>query len=184
MKLYGSTASPFVRHARVALMQSGFEFTFEEADYSMSAKMSPTAKVPFLVDGDLMLTDSSSILKYVREKSGAGFLEDIEDYELFAMTNTLIDTAINMFLLEKEGCTPDNVAYLGRQAARITTGLAELNRRIDPAEGIRRDSALRCACFVDWAMFRDRVDMAGLDGLTALVEAARKDPAFAATDPR
>ena len=184
MKLYGSFTSPFVRHARIALMQSGLEFTFEEADYDLSAKMSPTAKVPYLSDGDLLLTDSSSILKYVREKSGAPFLKDIEDFELFTITTTLMDTAINLFLLEKEGCTPENVPYLGRQARRLSTGLAELNKRIDPADSVRLDSALRCACFLDWAMFRDRFSMDGLGNLVALVENARTDSAFADTDPR
>ena len=184
MKLYGSYTSPFVRHARIALMQSGLDFTFEEADYDLSAKMSPTAKVPYLKHGDLMLTDSSSILKYVREKSGAQYLADIVDFELFAMSTTLLDTAINLFLLEKEGCTPDNTPYLGRQARRLSTGLAELNRRFDPADGIRLDSALRCACFLDWAMFRERFSMNELGNLVALVEAARKDANFAATDPR
>ena len=76
MKLYGSVTSPYVRHVRVALAQSGFDYTFVEADYAMSAERSPTAKVPFFEDGDLTLTDSTSILKHVREKSGMEFLED------------------------------------------------------------------------------------------------------------
>ena len=74
MKLYGSLTSPYVRHARIAIAQSGFQCEFEEADYARSAELSPTARVPFFEDGDLMLTDSSSILKYVREKAGTGFL--------------------------------------------------------------------------------------------------------------
>jgi glutathione S-transferase len=184
MILYGSTASPFVRHARIALMQSGFDFVFEEVDYDRSAEMSPTAKVPYLTDGELMLTDSSSILKYVREKSGAPFLADIVDFERFTLASTLVDTAINLFLMEKEGLTSDRVPYLGRQERRLSSGLDELNRRIDPADGIRLDSALRCACFIDWAMFRDRFSLAGRDNLTALVEIARRDTAFSGTDPR
>ncbi len=183
MKLYGSNASPFVRHARIALLQSGTEFSFEQADYDRSAQMSPTAKVPYLVDGERMLTDSSSILKYVRESAGRPFLADIDDYELFAMSNTLLDTAINLFLLEKDGHTPDSVPYLGRQSRRLASGLAELDRRFDPADGIRLDSALRCACFIDWALFRERITLDGLDRLAALLQVARDDDAFRATAP-
>ncbi|MDH3377726.1 MAG: glutathione S-transferase [Gammaproteobacteria bacterium] len=183
MKLYGSYTSPFVRHCRVALAQAGFDFEFIEADNAMSAEKSPTGKVPFFADGDLTLTDSSSILKYIREKAGGGFLTDIEDYENFALTNTVLDSSINLFLLEKEGFGPDQIKYLGRQKNRIETGLKELNRRFDPNQGITRDSALRCACYVDWALFRNRISIDGLDNLQGLLDVANDVEEFAATAP-
>ena len=125
MKLYGSYTSPYTRHCRVALAQSEFDFEFLEADYAMSAERSPTAKVPFLIDGDLMLTDSSSILKYIREKSGKAFLANLEDYDNFAMANTLLDSAINLFLIGNDGYGPDQINYLERQKNRIESGLME-----------------------------------------------------------
>ena len=183
MQLYGSYNSPYVRHCRIALMQEKQGFEFVEADYAMSAEMSPTRKVPFFIDGDVMLTDSSSILKYAREKAGKAFLSDVGDFELFAMTNTVLDSAINMFLLETDGATPDTVKYLGRQKSRIDSGLAELNRRFDPVDGISRDSALRCACFIDWALFRNRISIDGMDNLTGLLSAANAVSEFADTAP-
>ena len=183
MQLYGSYTSPFVRHCRVALLQGGFDFDFVEADYAMSADNSPAGKVPFFNDGNLTLTDSSSILKYVREKSGMGFLTDIEDYENFALTNTVLDSAINLFLLEKDDVGPDQSNYLGRQKNRIENGLKELNRRFDPSQGIARDSALRCACFVDWGLFRHRISIEELSNIQGLMEAANKVEEFAATAP-
>ena len=134
-------------------------------------------------DGELVLTDSSSILKYVREKSGAGFLVDIEDYELFAMTNTLLDSALNQFFLEQAGVTADQVPYLARQRDRVISGARELNRRIDPADGIARDSALRCACFLGWAQFPNRLSLDGLDNLQALLATANENELFAETAP-
>lgn len=184
MKLYGSLTSPYVRHARIAIAQSGFQCEFVEADYAMSALRSPTARVPFLEDGDRFLTDSSSILKYVREKAGSGFLIDIDDFELFTMTNTLLDTALNVFQLEKEGVTPDNTPYMARQNGRINSGLRELDRRFDPAEGIARDSALRCACFLGWALFRHRLTLDGLEGLQGLMARAAENDLFNETAPR
>lgn len=183
MKLYGSYTSPFVRHCRVALIQEGFEFDFVEADYAASAERSATAKVPFFEDGDTVLTDSSSILKYVREKAGKRFLTTIDDFEMFTMTNTLLDTAINVFLFENDGYGVDAIPYLGRQSRRLEKGLKELDRRFDPAAGIAADSALRCACFIDWALFRKRFGIEGLDNLAGLVEAANGQPAFAQTAP-
>lgn len=183
MQLYGSYTSPYVRHCRVALAQNGFEYEFIEADYSMSAKQSPTARVPYLVDGNLKLIDSSSILKYIREQSGQPFLEDIKDYDNFVMVNTLLDTCINLFLIENDGFGPAQINYLQRQKNRLKSGLKELNRRFDPAQGISTDGALRCACFIDWALFRKRIDISGLDNLAGLIEVANQQQAFANTAP-
>ena len=183
MKLHGSYTSPFVRHCRIALMQEGVDFDFVETDHAMSAETSPAAKVPFLADGDLLLTDSSSILKYVREKSGGSFLADLDDYENFALTNTVLDSMINVFLLENEGFGADKIQYVGRQKNRISSGLKTLNQRVDPARGITMDSALRCACFIDWALFRKRITLDGLDNLRDLLAVANEVEVFAATAP-
>ncbi len=183
MILYGSYTSPFVRHCRVALAQSGFDFEFVEADYAMSAERSPTAKVPFFSDGDIMLTDSSSILKFVREKSGKPYLKDIQDYELFTITNTVLDTSINLFLLENEGFGPGQINYLSRQQNRIESGLNELNTRFSAESDVSLDSSLRCACFLDWALFRDRITLDGLDNLQGLLDQANQDEVFTSTAP-
>jgi len=42
LELYGSYTSPFVRHCRIALLESGLAFTFVETDQVSSAKLSPT----------------------------------------------------------------------------------------------------------------------------------------------
>lgn len=183
MKLHGSYTSPFVRHCRIALMQEGIEFDFVETDHALSAQTSPAAKVPFLTAGDLLLTDSSSILKYIREQSGGRFLAELDDYENFALTNTVLDSMINVFLLENEGFGPEQIQYLARQKNRIDSALATLNQRINPADGITRDSALRCACFIDWALFRKRASFEGYDNLLALLAAANEVQLFVDTAP-
>ncbi len=184
MKLYGSLTSPFVRHVRVALSQSDLAYTFIEADYALSADQSPTAKVPYFENAGLKLTDSSSILKYVREQSGASFLGELEDFELYTMSSTLLDTAINLFLLEKEGATEQQFPYLARQRGRLHTGLRELNRRIHPTDSLTRDSSLRCACLIGWGLFRNRFALDGLENLGALMDWANQNESFANTAPR
>jgi len=183
MKLHGSLVSPFVRHCRIALSQENIAFEFVEVDYDTSAKNSPTKKVPYLVDGDLLLSDSRTIVKYAREKAGNAYLEDVQDFELFEIANTMIDSAINLFLLENNGLTPDKVPYLSRQQARIDDGLKELNQRIDPSKGIQSDGVIRCVCFIDWAIFRNRISVDGLDNLIELSKIAAKDSVFANTAP-
>lgn len=183
MKLYGSYTSPFVRHCRVALAQEGFNFELIETDYAMSEAQSPTSKVPFFTDGDLTLTDSGSILKYIREKAARNFLADIQAYETFAMTNTLLDTAINLFLLENEGFGTSQINYLKRQENRLASGLKALNNRIAPNQSLECDGVLRCACFIDWGLFRKRISLDGLSNLQNLLAAANQVAPFAATAP-
>ncbi len=183
MKLYGSLTSPFVRHCRIALLQNKLDFEFVQVDFAQSADQSPTSKVPFMQDGDVTLTDSSSILKYIREKAGQTFLSDVQDYETFAMSNTLLDAGINVFLLGMENFGPDQINYIARHNARIDSGLSTLNERIDPSAGISTDGALRCACFVAWGLFRDRFSIDGLDNLQALMDAANADKHFIETHP-
>lgn len=183
MKLYGSYTSPYVRHCRVALGQSGFDYEFIETDYVMSAKDSPTAKVPFFVDGDIKLTDSSSILKYVREKAGGDYLQDIEEFENSTLVTTMLDTTINLFLLELDGFGPAEIKYLSRQKNRVDSGLKEINRRFDPNQSIELDSVLRCACFIDWALFRKRISIDGLNNIQGLLNNANQLEVFSSTAP-
>ena len=187
MKLYGSYTSPYVRHCRVAFAQAGIEYDFVEADFSASAAQSPMAKVPFLQHGTRRLSDSSSIVKYIREQSGAAFLADLDDYETFAIANTLLDSAVNVFLLESEGLTATEVKYVARQQKRIVSGLNALNARLgavnDGKPDINRDGDLRCACFLAWGVFRNRIDIDGLIHLRDLLGAAERVDIFNETAP-
>ena len=188
MKLYGSYTSPYVRHCRIALMQGGLEWLFVETDHQASADGSATQKVPFLDLDDMRLTDSSSILMAIRHQSGRSWLDSVADMDLYCLVNTLMDTAINLFLLEKEDLTPDGSEYLGRQSRRIISGLAELERRIagQPAaelQAMDNDALLRLACFLDWALFRRRITLDGYPALTDFLTAIRTVPLFADTAP-
>ncbi|RZA06776.1 MAG: hypothetical protein EOO68_04495 [Moraxellaceae bacterium] len=78
MKLYGSYTSPFVRHCRIAILETHGECEFIETDQAVSAAKSPTKRVPFFEDGEIFLTDSNAILKYLREKSGQIYLADMQ----------------------------------------------------------------------------------------------------------
>ncbi len=47
----------------------------------------------------LTLTDSAVIVRYVREKAGQLFLDTIADHELFALSTSVLDTAVNVYLM-------------------------------------------------------------------------------------
>ena len=183
MKLFGSYTSPFVRHCRIVLAQTGLDCEFAETDYAQSAEQSPTCRVPFLTDGTRMLTDSASIIRYLREAAGEDFCSSIDEFDLFLLVNTVMDSTVNLFLLEKDGVTPENSAYLARQQRRVGQTLDELERRVEGVDDLSADGMLRLGCFLSWALFRQRIV---LDDHPVLAEFQRRfeaDPAIAATHP-
>lgn len=188
MKLYGSLFSPYVRHCRVALAETGIPYDFIETDYAQSAQLSPTARVPFLEDGALRLRDSASILRHIRNRAGHHFVPDINDFELFCLATTGMDTTINLFLLEKDGLTPEKVPYLSRQAHRVRSVLEEMDRMCGQRHSefypSFSDGLIRVGCYLTWATFRERLDYSGHDHLEKLVTALNDWPPFADFDPR
>lgn len=183
MDLYGSYTSPFVRHCRIALLESGLSFEFHETDYSTSAQKSPSKKVPFLQDGAIALYDSASIVRHIRTRAGQSFMASIEEYDQFLMVNTSLDALVNIFLLGKEGVTPENNAYLARQQARVESSLAHLNDLTVPAELPLNDAQLRLACYLGWVRFRNLMDLQKYPQLLRLLTLADGYPAFNDTAP-
>ncbi|EGN76097.1 glutathione S-transferase [Idiomarina sp. A28L] len=183
MQLFGSFTSPFVRHLRVVLEETGLDFEFVETDYAQSAAKSPAQRVPFLQDGDVQLTDSTSILKHLRDKAGQPVFADTDNLELYCLANTCLDTAINLFLLEREGLSSNSNSYLQRQAARIQSTLKTLEARHWPSEIQWDDGHIRLACFLDWAIYRNRLDFSGYPNLLKFLAEAAKQPSFIATAP-
>lgn len=183
MKLYGSYTSPFVRHCRIALLETGLACEFIETDAAASASQSPTQRVPFLQDGDIFLSDSSSILKYVREKSGNAFCETAEELNQFCMVNTALDATVNLFFLERDGVDINAYAYTKRQAARIETSLAELNQLSIPQFAPYNDAQLRLACYLAWGLFRKRINLDNYDNLARFLDQIGDYENFAVTAP-
>ena len=184
IKLFGSLTSPFVRHCRIALMQSGLEWEMVELDIHTNENPgTPTLRVPFLEDGDVKLTDSTSVVKYVREKSGETFIPDAKDLDRYCLANTLLDAAINLFLLERSGIDIAANKYTLRQQKRVEMILSELDSAPLPQAGNLSDADYRVAVGVAWGQFRKRFSIDSHDNLQRLLELAADDPSFAATAP-
>lgn len=184
MELFGSTTSPFVRHCRIALEQAKQEYKLSIVDYATSAKESPAQKMPYLRDGQTLLTDSASIVMYARSQNASPFPASVSDYEIFTLASTIADTAVNIFLLEKDGITSTQSAYLKRQEERMSTALAALDTLIEPEKALSTDGHIRTACLVDWILFRERADLTPYTKLLQLIAHASEDPMFEASNPR
>lgn len=183
MKLYGSFTSPFVRHVRIVLLETGLACEFIETDQAGSAAKSPTKRVPFLADGDIFLTDSSSIIKYLREKAGQGFCETATALDEFCLVNTALDATVNLFFIKRDGVDIQAIPYLQRQAARIDSTIAELNQWALPLAAPYTEAQLRLACYIGWCKLRNQVDFSKYPRLEKFYAAALNYPYFQATQP-
>lgn len=183
MKLYGSYTSPFVRHCRMALMTSGQTFEFIETDQASSAIHSPTQRVPFLQDKDTFLTDSSAILFYIRQQAGQDYLASPAELDTFCMVNTALDSTVNLFFLEKDGVDIHAVAYTQRQAARIASSIAQFEQLTLSNSAPYSDAELRLACYLDWGLFRQRINIDNCPNLKRFIAAIATYPPFADTKP-
>lgn len=183
MQLYGSYTSPYVRHCRIALLETGTSFELIETDNKASAEGSPAQKVPYMEDGNVRLYDSASILKYIRERAGQAWLPDVKQFDLFCLANTVLDASVNVFQLERSGIDPQSNDYLQRQSARISTTVEALEAWAQEKPLQWNDATLRVACFVAWAQYRQRVDFAACPALLTWLETASTRDEFKSTAP-
>lgn len=183
MQLFGSYTSPFVRHIRVILSEMGFDYEFIETSFQSSAEQSPTKKVPFFKDGDTTLSDSSSIVRYLREKAGQAFMSSVDQYDLYCLINTLADSAINLFILELHQLDTSKNPYFSRQRERIEDGLNYLDGLTLKKENLDKDTYWRLVCFLAYGLFRELFTLENKSQLQALLSEASSNLAFSDTKP-
>ncbi len=184
MILYGSYTSPYVRHCRIALAQTDSAYELVEVASNDPRNPSPTRKVPYFADGSTGLSDSSSILKYLRQKAGVPFLESVEEFELYCLASTYLDAEINLFMFERvDGMKPEASKYLTRQRERVASGLSELDRGTLTHSLPLDDGQIRLACFLAWGVFRQRFSLAAYPSLQAFLDLANSWEVFQKTAP-
>jgi glutathione S-transferase len=183
MKLYGSYTSPYVRHVRIVLLETEQPFDFIETDQAGSSAKSPTQRVPFFEDDKIFLTDSLSIAKYLREKAGQDYCRSAQELDDICLVDTVMDAATNLFFIKRDGVDVTAIPYLQRQAARVQSTLAELNKFTPPLAAPYNDAQLRLACFIGWAKLRKQVDFSVYENLEKFYAGALNYHHFLATQP-
>lgn len=78
--LHGFAVSPYVRAARMALMEKGVDYQFNEVGFDVLktadyAQLNPFRKMPVLEQGDFVLYETPAILGYVDESFGQAVLQ-------------------------------------------------------------------------------------------------------------
>ncbi|NZA27154.1 glutathione S-transferase family protein [Luteimonas sp. SJ-92] len=186
MKLYGFGPTRSLR-AMWALRELGIDFEFVsvdllagEAETPEFLRLNPAGKLPVLVDGDLVLTESAAIVLYLAEKhpesgllpSDLGTRAQIYKWVMFAMTELeqpLWRIARHTFLYPEARRLPADVD-LAREEFRQMAAI--LDRHMQGRTCIVGEtfSAADCviAYLMDWAGEEDLLD--GLPQLRAYME--------------
>ena len=163
-------------------MESGLDWQLEEATVADATTASPCQRIPYLQHGSVFLTDSSSIVRYVREQSGKPFCADVFDYDLYCMANTVLDSAMGLMVFENQGLTADQSEYLTRETNRVHSGLAALNDHVQ-LQDILTDGLLRVGCLLEWGLYRQRFTLEATPKLEAFLNKAKHTAEFAQTSP-
>jgi glutathione S-transferase len=186
MKLYGLGPTRSLR-VRWALQELDAEFEFVpvnvmagETRHPDFLRLNPAGKLPVLVDGDLVLTESAAIVMYLAEKYGARGLmpADLTEraqayrWSLFAVTELeqpLWRIARHTFLYPEDKRLPEDIALAGEEFVEMA---AILDRHMDGREFIVGDSMTIADCItayvLDWGNENELID--GCPNLKAYLE--------------
>jgi len=176
MKLYGMGPTRSLR-ARWALQELDAEFEFVpinllagENRHPDFLRLNPTGKLPVLVDGDLVLTESAAIVMYLAEKYGAKGLmpTDLSEraqvyrWSMFAVTELeqpLWRIARHSFVYPEDKRLPEDIALAKDEFVSMA---AILDRHMDGREFIVGDTISVADCVtayvLDWGNENGLID--------------------------
>ncbi|QCI67947.1 glutathione S-transferase family protein [Phreatobacter stygius] len=176
MKLYGFGPTRSLR-ALWALQELDAEFEFVPVDVMAGEtlhpdflRLNPAGKIPVLVDGDLVLTESAAIVIYLAEKYGAKGLMPADltaraqayRWSLFAVTELeqpLWRIAKHTFLYDEDKRLPEDIVLAGEEFVGMA---AILDRHMDGREFIVGDSITIADCItayvLDWGNENGLID--------------------------
>lgn len=195
MKLYGSTASPYVRLCRLAAEARALDLPFEVVNPIKDddfRRTNPLAKVPALkLDDGTLLPDSGTILRFLDEQGEAESLytrsgmRRFETDALVAVSMGVLDLAVAWLLEARRPETERSPSWQDRRRAGVAAGLDEMNAAAAdlPDDAGMADLAFGATC--DWLSFR-QPDLEWRDRQSLAVRVDREvaGPRFQATDPR
>ena len=189
MKLYGSITSPYVRRIRLFLADKNYEFInldiFSPEGEAVLNKYNPTRKIPMLIDNEQVIYDSGVIFRYLQEKFEQPKLRWQQE-NLLTLIDAANDSMVELFLCFRSALdTSEDRLFFNLQHQRIDKVLTELNREVGEGSFDSWDYlAMSLYCLVDWAMFRERVDLLPFSQLLAFHEQHKQKQIIIETNPR
>jgi glutathione S-transferase len=201
MKLLGAPASPYTRKVRIVLAEKRIECDIERVDVQPVDNPvnthNPLGKIPtLLLDDGTTLYDSRVIVEFLDQASPIARLIPEDNRERIAVRRweALADGVLDAGLLVRyESLRPPNeqsAAWVGKQAARMRRGLAQLEADLGDKPWCQGDrytlADIAQGCCLGWIGFRKP---GGIDwradnpGLAKHYDKLMERPAFADTVP-
>lgn len=191
MQLIGSIPSPFARRVRMWAIENSCDLAlvnldiFSEQDRPTMASKNPARKIPILIDGDLTLSDSSTILRYLIAKTGKTPLSWPQEH-LLNIINACNGSLVEIALSRRSGFdTNDDKLFFNLQNERIAQTLSYLNSHLNDDE-FKGCECLNISlyCLLDWICFRELTDFSQHSALVSFYNVYGKRQAAKETDPR
>ncbi len=200
MRLLVTTASPYARKTRAAVIELGLDERVEvvrvpirlpqQAKPDVEAA-NPLGKIPVLVlDDGRPIADSPVIVAYLDALAGGGLIPRGEDKWRALTLEALADGCMDAgFVLRMEQLKPperQDPAEAAAYQAKIARTLDRIEADPHWLDGRFDVGQLALACAIDWLAFRELVadPLAGRPRLAAAMARLRDRPALAATAPR
>ncbi|WCL47649.1 glutathione S-transferase family protein [Leptospira sp. GIMC2001] len=168
MKIYGSYTSPFVRRIRYLCLELNIPFelidTMIESGQTELRTKSPIWKVPCIEVDGIIIWDSHVIMEYLFEKNGAGNFRIPNQEEKWMEYNRVnaidggLESAINVFYLNRDGVKTDTSAYMQKQLGRLVSALEWIKPQLVDNYFTKNQklglSELALYTALDWMRFR------------------------------
>ena len=205
LKLYGHDPSPFVRRVLILLAELGLPHERDAHGWldprDEFTNNAPTKRLPMLDRGPdakvRYVFESRVIASVLYEEPGRIPQPDVQatlyapaleaaDQNVLSAIDTAGETAIQLFLLEKDGIKPDTM-YMKRQVTRVDECLdfvnAEYEAKATLTPGTLAYVDMAVVTTVGWLRFRARADVSRWPNLVAVETATKDRPSFASTRP-
>jgi glutathione S-transferase len=212
MKLFGHDTSPYVRRIRALLQELEIPFERDKGDWLKPSpdflRVSPVGRLPAMVvqqnGEDLPLFDSKVIAEWLLSHAPSGQktsatetpfqrvlfhpLHHYQDENVLTVMDAALDSAISVFVFERDGLARATAPYLLRQEARVKTCLTWLDAAYEKKATLH-DGAfafvdLSLMCCLDWLTFRKAYDVTTHANLAYFFKQNRSRASLVATDPR
>ena len=194
MTLYGTTTSPFVRRVRVVAAEVGRPFNLVNTahdDGQAALKVaSPIWKVPVAELDGRLLFDSRCIIDYLTTVHGWGTMkapaDRWRDANLVNAVDGALESAVQVFYLQREGMNVGELPFARRQRDRIASIFEWLAGQLGTGgfgDGLGLPE-LSLYATLDWMEFRSVYPVAELPAALTMFRATHRDrSSLVATPP-
>lgn len=144
LQLHGTPLSHFTRKIRILLHELGVPFDFVRTPNLLESSAdaygaNPLMRIPTLVDAGTMLIESDHIARYLVEKHDpvdrfSVRVPGVAAMNRLAVLNGIMAHEVTLILARRGGLEElEGIAYFRKLLRSISSGLAWLDREIDPA---------------------------------------------------